>query len=110
MTSELTGIEGVQLGIFLYHFLHSHLGKTKYIGNVVSGHPCCYSSCVSATAQGKGGPKSPGISSPSKDLCTNDCCSLDLGKKLLKLTFGIPIEFERTVLSGIVNSLDFIGT
>jgi hypothetical protein len=34
MTSELTGIEGVQLGIFLYHFLHSHLGKTKYIGNV----------------------------------------------------------------------------
>jgi hypothetical protein len=55
MTSELTGIEGVQLGIFLYHFLHSHLGKTKYIGNVVSGHPCCYSSCVSAAAQGKGG-------------------------------------------------------
>jgi hypothetical protein len=37
MTSELTGIEGVQLGIFLYHFLHSHLGRTKYIGNVSGG-------------------------------------------------------------------------
>jgi hypothetical protein len=37
MTSELTGIEGVQLGIFLYHFLHSHLGKTKYIRNVSGG-------------------------------------------------------------------------
>jgi hypothetical protein len=37
MTSELTGVEGVQLGIFLYHFFHSHLGKTRYIGNSVSG-------------------------------------------------------------------------
>jgi hypothetical protein len=37
MTSELTGIEGVQLGIFLHYFLHSHLGKTKYIRNVVFG-------------------------------------------------------------------------
>jgi len=36
MTSELTGVEGVQLGILLYHFFHSHLGKTKYIGNSVS--------------------------------------------------------------------------
>jgi len=35
MTSELTGVEGVQLGILLYHFFHSHLGKTKYIGNSV---------------------------------------------------------------------------
>jgi hypothetical protein len=38
MTSELTGVEGVQLGILLYHFFHSHLGKTKYeyIRNSVS--------------------------------------------------------------------------
>lgn len=107
MTSELTGIEGVQLGILLYHFLHSHLGKTKYIGNVVSGHAAVPAEYCYGTREG--GPKPPEISSPSKDLCTNDCCFLHLGKKLLKLTFGIPIEFVRNMLSGIVSSLDFIG-
>jgi hypothetical protein len=57
----------------------------------------------------EGGLKPLRMSSPSKDVCTNDCCFLHLGKKQLKLTFGMTIEFVRTVLSGIVCSLDFIG-
>jgi hypothetical protein len=51
MTSELTGVEGVLLGILLYHFFHSHLGKTKYIGNSVSDG--AGASCVSDTAHKK---------------------------------------------------------
>jgi hypothetical protein len=59
----------------------------------------------------RGDLKSPGISSPPPKIYAQMIAvPWDLGKKLLKLTFGIPIEFERTVLSGIVNSLDFIET
>jgi hypothetical protein len=111
MTSELTGVEGVQLGILLYHFFHSHLGKTKYIGNSVSDYSCklrIWYGTQEAGLESLGRPRN--IHSPQRFMHKRLVFLVYTTRDYVTQVFNIHIESERTAVSGkFVNNSDFIG-